>query len=95
MTTHGRPEACALCLRKVALTFHHLIPKKVHRRTYFRKHVSRDVLAQGIYVCRKCHSGIHQVYDEMLLAKEFNTLQKLSASQELARHVAWVSRQKS
>ena len=91
----NKPDNCSLCHRHIALQFHHLVPRKVHRRTYFRKHFTREELATGVYVCRKCHSGIHKLFDEMQLAKEFNTLEKLRESAELARHVQWVARQKS
>ena len=90
-----KPGNCCLCQRQVPLTFHHLIPRKVHRRTYFRKHVDREKLAKGIYVCRKCHSGIHKLFDEMRLAKEFNSAEKLKADEDMARHIEWVARQKS
>ena len=30
-------EHCELCQRERELTFHHLIPKKVHRRAFFRR----------------------------------------------------------
>ena len=89
-----KPDNCSLCLRHTALTFHHLVPRKVHRRTYFRKHCSREELARGIYVCRKCHNGIHKLFDEMQLAKALNTLEKLRENTDLDRHVQWVARQK-
>jgi hypothetical protein len=94
-TTSSRPNACALCRRHVPLTFHHLIPRKVHRRTYFRKNFSRETLARGIHVCRKCHNGIHKLFDEMQLAKELYSLDRLQASEALTRHVDWVARQKA
>ena len=90
-----KPDTCSLCARNVGLTYHHLVPRKVHRRTYFRKNFTREELARGIYVCRKCHSGIHRLFDEMQLAREFDSLEKLRANDDLARHVEWVSRQKS
>ncbi|MFT5320275.1 MAG: hypothetical protein ACI934_000408 [Pseudohongiellaceae bacterium] len=90
-----KPDNCSLCERHTALTFHHLIPRKVHRRTFFRKNFSREALALGIYVCRKCHSGIHKLYDEMTLARNFNSLEKLRADTPLTHHVQWVARQKS
>ena len=88
-------DRCCLCMRQAPLTFHHLIPRKVHRRTRFRKHYSKDILAKGILVCRKCHNGIHRLYDEMTLARELNTLEKLRQDSDLSRHVEWVARQKS
>lgn len=91
---HNRPGICCLCLRELPLTFHHLIPRKVHRRSYFQKHFSRDQLNQGIFICRTCHKGIHARYDEMTLARQFNSPERLRADPELARHFAWAARQK-
>jgi len=53
------------------------------------------VLNLGIHVCRACHRGIHRRYDEMTLGKRFNTLAKLREDADLARHFAWVGKQKS
>lgn len=88
-------ERCATCGRNTALTFHHLIPRKLHRRNHFRRHYDRAVLNLGIHVCRACHRGIHRRYDEMTLGKQFNTLAKLREDPDLARHFAWVGKQKS
>ncbi|MEO0409250.1 MAG: hypothetical protein AAF289_18055 [Cyanobacteria bacterium P01_A01_bin.135] len=85
---------CCLCQRYGPLTFHHLIPKKMHRRPYFKKRFSRDELNQGINICRLCHNGIHDAYDEMTLAKQYPTLEALQADGQLQRHVDWVARQK-
>jgi 5-methylcytosine-specific restriction endonuclease McrA len=90
----NRPGTCCLCGRELPLTFHHLIPRKVHRRSYFQKNFSRDDLNRGIFICRTCHRGIHALYDEMTLARHFNTPERLRADPELARHFAWCARQK-
>lgn len=86
-------DKCCLCQRKVPLTFHHLIPRKVHRRTHFKKHFSKEALAKGILVCHKCHNGIHRLHNEMTLAKNLNTLEKLIIDDDLIRHIEWVARQ--
>ena len=86
-------ERCALCERETALTFHHLIPKKAHRRRRFRKRYDRATLAAGIRICRLCHRGIHKLYDEIDLAERFNTLTSLRNDEALQRHIAWVSKQ--
>jgi len=91
----ARPERCATCGRRTALTFHHLIPRKLHRRAHFRRHFDRDTLNRGVHVCRPCHRGIHRTYDEMTLGKEFASLEGLLADPDLARHFAWVAKQKS
>ena len=87
-------DRCATCGRRTPLTFHHLIPRKLHRRTRFRRHYTREDLNRGIHVCRPCHSGIHRRYDEMTLARDFSTLERLLADEDLCRHFAWVARQK-
>lgn len=92
-----RPKSgpCTLCGRHTTLTFHHLIPRKVHRRTYFRKHHDRETLQQGIDVCRLCHYAIHRLYDEMTLARRFASLQALRDDPAIQRHVAWARKQRT
>ena len=94
MTNRPKQGPCPLCHRTCALTFHHLIPRKLHRRTHFRKNYSKDQLNVGINICRQCHSGIHKQYDEMQLGKQFTTLEALRADEQLQRHFEWVSKQK-
>lgn len=88
-------DICPLCDRAVPLTFHHLIPKKLHRRTRFKKSYSRAELNQGVLICRLCHNGIHDHYDEMTLAKEFDTFEKLQADASIQRHAEWVAKQRA
>ncbi len=95
----GKPSAdpdknCATCGRAVPLTFHHLIPRKLHRRAHYRRHYDREALNRGILVCRRCHNGIHKRYDETTLAKHFASIESLRSDPDLARHFAWVARQK-
>ncbi len=94
MVNQAALPPCACCGRVVALTFHHLIPKKVHRRKGFRKRFSKDQLNVGVRICRKCHKGVHTLYDEITLATRFNTLEKLLADETLAAHFHWVSKQR-
>ena len=94
MNGRGKFGECKLCRRKTHLTFHHLIPKKLHRRTRFRKHYRREDLNRGIDICRMCHNGLHVLYDEMTLAKKYSTLEALLQDEAVMRHVGWVGRQK-
>jgi len=89
-----KPGACLLCGRSTLLTFHHLIPRKMHRRAWFQKHFRREELASGIFICALCHKGIHKTYDEMTLGKQFNSPARLLQDETLQRHFAWVARQK-
>jgi hypothetical protein len=84
---------CALCGRDAPLTFHHLIPRKVHRRRRFATRLSRAALAEGVDVCRLCHRAIHRFHDEMTLARHLCTLEALREDPALKRHAAWAARQ--
>ena len=86
---------CELCERNIDLTFHHLIPKKLHRRSHFQKLYTKDSLNQGVSLCRQCHRGIHKLYDEMTLAKELYTIELLRTDDAVKRHISWVAKQKS
>lgn len=90
----ARAGECPLCQRNTALTFHHLIPKKMHRRRFFQKTYKRQQLAEGVYICRLCHNGIHRLFDEMALAKSLNTLENLLQDEALQKHCRWVARQR-
>ena len=69
------------------LTFHHLIPIKVHRGAYLRKNNSREDLEQGVDLCRLCYRGIHRLYEQMTLAREFSSLDALQANPLIQQHV--------
>ncbi|MEC7491575.1 MAG: hypothetical protein VYB01_01680 [Pseudomonadota bacterium] len=94
MRKHKEVSACACCQRLVPLTFHHLIPRKMHRRKGFRRRFSKEELNIGVNVCRKCHRGIHALYDELTLATRFYNLELLLSDETLANHFRWVSKQR-
>lgn len=85
---------CPTCNRRTHLTFHHLIPRKVHKRRHFKKKFSKDQLNQGVNLCRTCHSGIHTRFSEITLAKELNTLTALQKNEECIKFFSWVSKQR-
>ena len=95
MSPRRKHGPCALCQRETTLTFHHLIPRKMHRRARFRKEHEREALNRGIDICGRCHKGVHRLHDEMTLGRDLNTLEALAADPAVARHVAWVAKQKS
>jgi 5-methylcytosine-specific restriction endonuclease McrA len=90
------PDRCELCGRDKPLTFHHLIPRKNHRKARFRRRYEKDEMRhRGLYLCRPCHSGIHDLIpDEAELGERYNTRDQLLAHEGIARHVAWVVKQK-
>lgn len=82
---------CALCGRAKPLTFHHLIPRKCHRKKWFRRHFTREEMqTRGLDVCRDCHRHIHQTFTEQELGKHYNTRETLMAQEEMQKFVAWV-----
>ncbi|MEM8767218.1 MAG: hypothetical protein AAGE43_07230 [Pseudomonadota bacterium] len=89
-----REGDCPFCGRRLPLTFHHLIPKKMHRRRRFQKTFSATELNAGVFICRDCHDGIHSRYSELELATHFRTPEALAADPDLSRHFAWVARQR-
>lgn len=81
---------CVTCHRHTALTKHHLIPKKRHKKkVQLETNISLDDV---IWICRQCHDGVHDLYDEQTLAKDLNTLEKLTSDERLKKHFAWVSK---
>lgn len=90
----GGGEPCALCGRRVELTAHHLIPRKLHRRTRFKRTYSREELHKTVMLCRPCHRGLHVLFDEMTLGKSLNTLEALKAEPSIRRHYLWVKKQR-
>ena len=87
---------CELCGRLQPLTWHHLIPRAVHRRgRYQRRYEKQEMRGRGILICRLCHDGIHDLFpDEKQLAEHFNTKELLLADARLRKHIAWVRKQK-
>ena len=87
---------CELCGRSVSLTFHHLIPRTLHRKPRYQKRYTKDEMRhRGLYLCCLCHNGIHTLIpDEKDLGQTFNTKEALLAHEPMARHVAWVRKQK-
>jgi len=94
MVATDRSGECPLCQRWIKLTFHPLIPKKLHRRTRFPKDDSKAELNQGIWICCLCQDGIPDHDDEMTLAKRLPTWESIKMDPHIQRHAAWVAKQK-
>ena len=81
---------CALCGRDRPLTFHHLIPRALHRRKKIASAYSKEELQAGVDLCRDCHDAVHRFATEKELAEQYCTLEKLREHPDVARFVAWV-----
>ena len=94
-TVADKQKTCALCERERVLTFHHLIPKKTHKRTYVRNQFSKmEMQTRGIYLCKDCHRMVHRHIDHRTLALEYNTLEALQVHPELEKFISWVRKQR-
>lgn len=87
---------CELCGRAKPLTFHHLIPRAVHRRKRYLDRFGKEEMRQrGLMICRLCHNGIHDLIpEEKTLADQYDTKEKLLADERIRKHVDWVRKQK-
>lgn len=86
---------CELCQRDgLALTKHHLIPRKRHRRRSAKLRFDREEMRTRIaMLCRPCHSTVHATFTEQQLEQHYNTVQALAEHPELAKFIDWVRHQ--
>lgn len=80
---------CELCQIDEATSFHHLIPRTLHRNRWFKKNFSREQMHSGIEVCRLCHRTIHEFVTEKELGRNYHTIDLLLAQPDIAKYVAW------
>jgi len=78
---------CEMCERHKLLTFHHLVPKHTHSK-YLGKRLPAGLDGEptrhwlnthGTMICRRCHSMVHSVASNDVLAEQYNTVAKLLA----------------
>lgn len=81
---------CELCQCEVPkLTRHHLIPKKLHRKNWFKKRYTWEQMQQTVDLCVACHKEIHTYLDHKELGQSYNTLEKLQSHEGVKRYVKW------
>ena len=89
--------ACELCGRtSLPLTFHHLVPKSTHDK-YAKKACCCPGLPEGstpskaflrsygARLCRPCHSVVHRLAPNSVLAARYNTVDALRAAPAVAK----------
>lgn len=102
------PGTCKLCGRSTTLTFHHLIPKETHGR-YLGKALpalppgvveggaapTRQWLSHyGAALCRPCHTVVHRLAPNAVLAQRFNSVQVLKEEPSIERWVRFAAKSK-
>lgn len=85
---------CELCGRERELTFHHFIPKCLHKNKWFKKNFTKEEMSKGINICKHdCHPQIHRFISEKELGRYWNTLKLLLSHPEVLKYVNWVKKQ--
>lgn len=86
---------CDFCEREKYLTFHHYIPRTLHTNKLFKKLYDRKYMKiHGVYLCKDCHKAIHTFFTEKELGKNYNTKEKLFATEKVINFIIWVKKQK-
>ncbi|KAL2609846.1 hypothetical protein R1flu_028419 [Riccia fluitans] len=89
------PGHCAMCLRYMPLTFHHLCPRMLHKSMLKKGLYTKQNINEGIDICRPCHSAIHHVFDHETMALKVNTLEKLMEDERVQRWVRYAEKQRT
>lgn len=86
---------CGLCDRIKELTFHHFIPRTLHKNKFFRKlYKLKFMQTHGIDLCDDCHYNVHHLHTEKELGKYYNNKSKLLSSEKIINFLKWVKKQK-
>lgn len=93
-STRSKTTECEICGRDwVPLTYHHLIPRLVHAKALKRGWVEREEDLQAVaWLCRACHSFVHNLAGHEELARSYFTVERLLAREEVRSFAAWVGR---
>ena len=89
-------NACALCKRNtMKLTFHHLIPRKMHSKKYVKKnHPNIELNRYGINLCIPCHKQLHKLFTHRELALEYYSAERIIASERMKAAIKFNAKQK-
>ncbi|KAL7565918.1 hypothetical protein ACA910_021501 [Epithemia clementina (nom. ined.)] len=60
-----------------------------------RAQLIRQLLQRTCNICRPCHTAVHQTYDNLTLAWEYNTMDKLLQDPRILKFSKWASQQRT
>ncbi|KAI0357266.1 hypothetical protein OH77DRAFT_1399697 [Trametes cingulata] len=96
-----RTKECEICEREVPLTYHHLIPREVHDKILKKKWHPESMLNSVAWLCRHvpaegvpCHSAVHHVASNEVLAKEYYTVDLLLAREDIQKWRRYAAKQR-
>lgn len=91
--SRSQAAECEICGRDwVPLTYHHLIPRFVHAKAVKRGWHRAEDLQNVAWLCRACHSFVHRAFGHEELAREYFTVERLLAREEVRSFAGWVGR---
>lgn len=87
-------DKCALCERENNVTFHHLIPRTLHKNKWFKKNYTREEMNKGVDLCKyECHREVHNLIGEKEMGRSYNTLEKLKRHPKVKKYIKFIQKQ--
>jgi hypothetical protein len=66
---------CEICDKNAHMTRHHLIPASIDDSSFAYRNVA--------FICKDCHIEIHRLFPNGVLAREYNSVERLKAAPEV------------
>ena len=93
LLTTERASACEICDRDwIPLTYHHLIPRSTHAKCLKRGWHEEWRLNSVAWLCRACHSFVHELGSNEELARNLYSLKLLMDREDVRKWGAWVGK---
>ncbi|TGZ80166.1 hypothetical protein EX30DRAFT_320474 [Ascodesmis nigricans] len=89
-----RTTECEICDREGNVTYHHLIPRSVHKKVLKRGWHQEWRLNVVAWLCRPCHSAVHRCASNEELAREYYTVEKLLEREDIQKWRNYISKQR-
>ncbi|KAF9003086.1 hypothetical protein BDQ17DRAFT_516585 [Cyathus striatus] len=89
-----RTRECEICEREVPLTYHHLIPKSTHAKVLKKKWHPESMLNSVAWLCRPCHTAVHQVARTEDLARNYYTVGLLLEREDIQKWRKYAAKQR-
>lgn len=87
-------DCCELCKRNLVTTSHHLIPKEIHSKAWCKKRFTKDEMNnRRADLCYDCHPFLHKKFTNAELGKEYNTIEKILANEDVQKFIKWLKKQ--
>lgn len=93
ISTKALATGCELCGRDwINLSYHHLIPRKVHAKVVKRGWHRPDELQNVAWICGACHRFVHRFANHEDLARYYYTVELLLQQPEIVAFTDFVGR---